>query len=59
MKIKELKDKSAGELEKLLSETREKLRSIRFGIAAGRHTKVREAREARKTLARILTLLKK
>lgn len=58
MKFKEIKDKSKGELEKLLAETREHLRSVRFGISTGSNTKVREARNARKTIARLLTLLK-
>ncbi len=58
MKLRELKSRSKEELEKLLAETREQLRSIRFGISTAQHPKVREARAARKTIARVLTLLK-
>lgn len=57
MKLRELKDKSAEELEKLLAETRETVRRVRFGIGAAQHPKVRDLRNARKTIARILTLL--
>ena len=57
MKLKELKDKTAGELEKLLAETREQARRVRFGIGAAQHPKVRDLRNAKKTIARILTLL--
>lgn len=57
MKIKELKDRSAGELEKLLNEEREKLRGLRFAVSTSQESKVRSLREARKTIARIQTLL--
>ena len=57
MKIKELKAKSPGELEKLLREQREHLRSLRFAVSTSQESKVRSIRETRKTIARILTLL--
>lgn len=56
MKVKELRGKSAGELEKLLAEQREKLRSLRFNVSTAQENHVREIREAKKTIARILTL---
>lgn len=58
MKVKELRGKSAGELEKLLAEQREKLRSLRFNVSTAQESHVRELREAKKTVARILTLQK-
>lgn len=58
MDIKELRDKTDIELERLLAETREKVRGLRFRVAAKQLSTVREIREARKTVARILTLLK-
>jgi ribosomal protein L29 len=58
MKYKELKDRSNGELEKLLNEEREKLRALRFSVSTSQEPKVRSLRAARKTIARILTLLK-
>ena len=58
MKLKELKDKPLAELEKLLREQRESLRATRFSVAASQESNVRKIRNARKTIARILTLLK-
>jgi len=57
MEYKELKDRSAGELEKMLREEREKLRALRFSVSTSQLSKVRTIRSARKTIARILTLL--
>ena len=58
MKIKELKSKSDNELQKILAESREKLRELRFKLSSGQVKNVREIREVRKTIAQILTLLK-
>ncbi len=56
MKMKELREKSSGEREKLLLELRKKERELRFSIA-GRETKNhREIREVKKDIARLLTL---
>lgn len=57
MKIGELKQKSKKELEELLKELREKQRSLRFDLAAGKVKNVREIRAIKKDIARILTLL--
>ncbi|MCD6528361.1 50S ribosomal protein L29 [bacterium] len=57
MKIKELRQKSKKELEKLLEEKREKLRSLRFDLVSGKVKNIREIRETKKDIARILTLL--
>ena len=58
MKLKELKEKSSGELEKMLREERESVRALRFAVATNQESKVRKIRAARKTIARILTLIK-
>lgn len=58
MEIKELKQKSAAELQKMLQEQREKLRSLKFDLASGKVKNVREIRSLKKGIARILTLLK-
>ena len=58
MKVKELKDKSKEELTKLLIEIREKLRQLKFDLSAGKVKNIDEIRETRKTIARLLTLLK-
>lgn len=58
MKLKELKEKSSAELEKMLREERESVRALRFAISTNQETKVRKIRAARKTIARILTLIK-
>jgi large subunit ribosomal protein L29 len=57
MKIKELKQKSENELQKMLQESREKLREFRFKIASKQLKKVREVRSGKKLIAKILTLL--
>jgi ribosomal protein L29 len=57
MDIKELKQRSDKELNELVSSLREKLRGFRFDVAADSLKDVREIRDAKKTLARALTLL--
>jgi large subunit ribosomal protein L29 len=58
MKINELRQKSKSELQKILLDDREKLRQLRFDLAAGKVKNVREVRKTRKDIARILTMLK-
>ncbi len=58
MKIQELREKSSEELQRVLREKREELRALRFKVAADEHAKVRDIRKARKTIAKILTLLR-
>ncbi|OGZ34182.1 MAG: 50S ribosomal protein L29 [Candidatus Portnoybacteria bacterium RBG_19FT_COMBO_36_7] len=58
MEIKELKIKSDQELELSLREFREKLRRLRFDLAEKKLKNVGEISESRKTIARILTILK-
>lgn len=58
MEIKELKIKSAAELNKTLFEYQDKLRDLRFKVGSEQVKNVREIRETRKTIARIKTLLK-
>ena len=57
MKASELRKKTEKELQKLLIENREKIRKLRFDLASGKVKNVRESREARKVVARILTIL--
>jgi len=58
IKIKELKNLPETELKRLLEQNREKLRVLRFDLASGKVKNVREIRETKKTVARLLTLLK-
>ena len=58
MKIGELRQKSKEELQRFLQEKREKLRILRFDLASGKVKNVREIREIKKDIARIITLLK-
>jgi large subunit ribosomal protein L29 len=58
MKISELRDKSENELDRMLSELRNKVRDLRFRVASRQLTDVRDIREAKRTIARILTLKK-
>jgi len=59
MDFKELKSKTEKELKQLLGESRDKLRDLRFKDANKQLKNVREIREIKKIIARILTLLKK
>ena len=58
MKAVELKKKTNKELTKLLIKNKERLRSLRFDLASGRVKNVREIRNLKKDIARILTLIK-
>jgi large subunit ribosomal protein L29 len=58
MKTKELRQKTAAELEKIVQEKREKLGSLSFDLAGGKVKNVKEIRESRKDIAKILTLMK-
>lgn len=58
MEIKELKQLSKEELKKKMEDAREKLRHMRFDLQAGKVKDVREIRQVKKDIARILTLLK-
>jgi len=57
MKISELHQKTKTELQKLLQDNRERLRQLRFDLAAGKVKNVREIRKIKKDIARILTIL--
>ena len=57
MKLIELRKRSKGELQKVLEDNREKLRQLRFGLSAGKVKNVREIRNLKKEIARIMTLL--
>ncbi len=45
-------------MQKILKDDREKLKQLRFDLAAGKVKNVREIRKIKKEVARILTLLK-
>lgn len=57
MKTDKLKNKSKAELEKTILEKRERLRILRFSLAAGKLKNVGEFQKTKKDIARILTLL--
>jgi ribosomal protein L29 len=58
-RIKELQGKSVEELRALLREERERLRVLRFDLAAGKVKNVSEIRGIRKDIARIATFITK
>ena len=55
--IQELKTKPLPELQKLLKESREHLRDLKFNLAAGKVKNVEEIRTLKATIARILTFI--
>ena len=58
MEFKELKKKKISDLHTFLSETREKLRSLRFKDAAKQLKNVREIRQTRKLISQTLMLIR-
>lgn len=56
MRIQELREKTDDELRKALTESRESLRSVRFGIAERETKNHQEYRKLRRDIARMLTL---
>lgn len=57
MKTSELREKSAEELKKLLSETEESARKLRFDLATRQVKNTKELRNAKRQAARILTII--
>lgn len=57
MKIKELRQKSNDELFKLLQDKKSQAVQFKINIASGNVKNVKELRETKKDIARILTLL--
>ena len=55
--LKELKKKGEPELQKLLQESRESLRDMRFKVSQRQLKKVRDVRKMKRYIARILTIL--
>ncbi|MBI2042271.1 MAG: 50S ribosomal protein L29 [Candidatus Nealsonbacteria bacterium] len=58
MKATEIRQNTKDVLTKSIKDMREKLRSLRFDLAAGKVKNVREIRQIRKDIARTLTILK-
>ncbi len=58
MKIRELRRKSIKELNQNLSSLREKLRELRFDLAGGKVKNIKEIRQTKSDIAKILTILK-
>jgi large subunit ribosomal protein L29 len=56
-KIKELREKNKEELKKLLTEKEEVVRKLRFEIASKQIKNVKDLKNNRKEIARILTLI--
>lgn len=57
MKASEIKQKSQTELQKVLLDKRDKLRQLRFDLTSGKVKNVREIREIKKDIARIITII--
>jgi len=57
MKIKELREKNKGELNRILIEKKEIIRKIRFDIASKQVKNNKELDKAKKDIARIMTLI--
>lgn len=59
MEFKELKNKSKDELNKILSDSRDKLRDSRFKVANRQLKDVSSIKKIKKDIARILTIFNK
>ena len=58
MNPQEIRQKPKEELKKLLTDKKEAQRSLKFNLASGKVKNIREIRELKKDIARILTILK-
>jgi len=56
--LKELKLKSVSELQRLVAASREKMRDLKFKVSQNQLKNIREIRQIRKKISRILTILK-
>lgn len=56
--LEQLRKKTKKELQKILQDNREKLRQLRFDLAAGKVKNVREIRRIKREIAQILTVLR-
>lgn len=56
MEFKELLQKPEEELKKMLQDSRERLRQLKFDLSSGKVKNIREIRQIKKDIARILTL---
>ncbi len=55
--FEQLKNKPSSELRKDLSNYRERLGRLRFELAAGKVKNIKEIKETKKSIARILTII--
>lgn len=55
--FQELKLKAPAELQKILKDDREKLKTLRFDLVAGKVKNVNELHRVRKNIAHVLTIL--
>lgn len=56
--LQELRNKPLAELEKSIKDSREKVRSMKFDLAAGKVKNVKELKKIKKEVARMLTIIK-
>ncbi len=56
--FQQLKNKPMPELQKNLAENQERLRKLKFDLAQGKVKNIREIRDVKKNIARILGLIK-
>ena len=56
--FQETKDRPAAELRKDVAEYQERLRVLKFDLAAGKVKNIREIRAVKKSIAQILTIIK-
>ena len=57
MEAKELKQRTIEELKSILKQKEEKLSQFSFDLASGKVKNIREIKEAKKDIARILTII--
>ena len=55
----QIKNKPLPELQKDLADSREKLRKLKFDLSQGKVKNIKEIKETKKTIARILTTINK
>ena len=58
MKVEEIRKKTDKELQKLLAETRDEMREVRFKVASRQFKNYKQVSKLKKDISRILTIMK-
>jgi len=58
MRVVDLRQKSKSELRKIIGDSQEELRQLKFNLASGKVKNVKDVRRLRKDIAKVKTILR-